>query len=81
MKRKYQIIHFTIYEKNILEAYLNDMARQGWQIEWMSSYIICFASSHEHFYYTVEYNQNNGFINDEIDAPEQQIELYEELDY
>ena len=34
MKIKYKIIHFTIYEKDVLKTYLNNMANQGWQIEW-----------------------------------------------
>lgn len=57
------------------------MANQGWQIEWMSSIVICFYASNDHDYYTVEFNENQGFTNDEVDVPGHQLKHYEELDY
>ena len=81
MKIKYKIIHFTIYEKNVLKTYLNNMTNQGWQIEWMSCIIICFYAPNDHDYYTVEFNENQGFTNDVVDVPGHQLKHYEELDY
>ena len=58
------------------------MANQGWQIEWMSSIIICFYASYDHDYYTVEFNENQDFTNnDEVNVPGHQLKHYEELDY
>lgn len=47
----------------------------------MSSIVICFYASNDHDYYTVEFNENQGFTNDEVDVPGHQLKHYEELDY
>ena len=47
----------------------------------MSCIIICFYAPNDHDYYTVEFNENQGFTNDEVDVPGHQLKHYEELDY
>ena len=83
MKTKYELINFRLSEKEIIEKHFNEMSINGWNVKWLSNYIVAYEKNDKTKHYHLDYNiypfSNSLF--DFKEPVEIQNQLYDDLGF